>query len=114
MAILEAMASGLPLVATAVGDVPVVVIDGRTGILVPSEDVDLLAAAMVKLIRDSALRERLGNAARKLIEEEFSSERMAADYLRVYEGVAASGKIGTRNIPKSAAASSETNETKGR
>lgn len=114
MAILEAMASGLPLVATAVGDVPVAVLDGITGILVPAENVELLAAAMVKLIQDPALRERLGGAARKLIEEEFSAERMATDYLRVYEGVAASGKIGTRNIPKSAAASSETNETKGR
>ncbi len=53
MAILEGMASGLPLVATAVGDVPTVVRDGRTGILVPSENVESLAEAMVELLRDA-------------------------------------------------------------
>lgn len=114
MAILEGMASGLPLVATAVGDVPIVVLNSRTGILVPSEDVELLAAAMVKLIQNPVLRECLGDAARKLIEDEFSAERMTADYLRVYEGVAASGKIGTESIPKPAVTLSEANGTKGR
>ena len=114
MAILEGMANGLPLIATAVGDVPTVVLDDVTGILVPSEDVDSLAAAMDLLIEDSALRERFGDAGRKLIEEEYSSERMAADYLRIYEGVAGSGKLGTGSIPKFAVASSETKGTKGR
>lgn len=84
MAILEGMASSLPLVATAVGDVPTVVRDGRTGILVDSENVELLAAGMVRLLQDSALRGRLGRAARKLVEQEFSAERMAAEYLNVY------------------------------
>lgn len=114
MAILEGMANGLPLIATAVGDVPTVVLDDMTGIVVPSEDVELLAAAMDKLIEDSVLRERFGYAGRKLIEEEYSSERMAADYLRIYEGVAASGKLGTGSVPKFAVASSETKGTKGR
>jgi glycosyltransferase involved in cell wall biosynthesis len=91
MAILEGMASGLPLVATAVGDVPTVVRDGKTGVLVPSEDVAALAAGIVGLLRDRARREELGAAARRLIEEEFSAERMTADYLRVYEEAIASG-----------------------
>ncbi|MFI5072534.1 MAG: glycosyltransferase family 4 protein [Terriglobales bacterium] len=108
MAILEGMASGLPLIATAVGEVPVVVIDGRTGILVPSENVELLAAGMVKLIQDSSLRRCLGDAGRKLIEQEFSSNRMAADYLRVYEDVVADRKIDRRILPKSDLASSGT------
>ncbi|MBN9615844.1 MAG: glycosyltransferase family 4 protein [Acidobacteriales bacterium] len=85
MAILEGMASGLPLVATAVGDVPTVVREGSTGRLVPSENVELLAAAMVELLRDDSLRRRLGSAAKELIAEEFSAERMTANYLRVYE-----------------------------
>lgn len=85
MTILEAMASRLPLIATPVGDVPTVVLDNRTGVLVPTEDVESLASEVIKLLRDPALRERLGTAARKLIEEEFSAARMAADYLRVYE-----------------------------
>jgi glycosyltransferase involved in cell wall biosynthesis len=85
MAILEGMASGLPLVATAVGDVPTVVRDGVTGLLVPPDDVGRLATAMLELLRDAALRARLGAAGRHLIADEYSAERMAADYLCVYE-----------------------------
>jgi glycosyltransferase involved in cell wall biosynthesis len=90
MAILEGMASGRALVATAVGEVPNVVRDGVTGLLVPAEDEELLAAKIVELLRDSALRERLGTAARRLIEAEFSAERMTEDYLKVYEEAIAS------------------------
>jgi glycosyltransferase involved in cell wall biosynthesis len=85
IAVLEGMASGLALVATAVGAVPTVVVDGRTGVLVPAEDAGSLAAGIMKLLRDPAKRKRLGGAARQLIEEEYSSARMTMDYLRVYE-----------------------------
>jgi glycosyltransferase involved in cell wall biosynthesis len=92
MAILEGMASGRALVATAVGAVPTVVLDDVTGVIVPAEDEGLLANAITGLLRDSKRRERLGASARRLIEDEFSAERMTADYLRVYEGVVAEGK----------------------
>jgi glycosyltransferase involved in cell wall biosynthesis len=85
MAILEGMASGLPLVATAVGEVPTVVQNDRTGVLVAPDDVEGLAAAIAALLRDPARRKRLGAAARQLIEDEYSAERMTADYLRVYD-----------------------------
>ena len=85
IAVLEGMASGLALVATAVGAVPTVVVDGRTGVLVPAEDAGSLAAGIMKLLRDPAKRKRLGGAARQLIEEEYSAARMTMDYLRVYE-----------------------------
>lgn len=84
MAILEGMASGLPLVATAVGEVPTVVEDGRTGLLVPSEDVGALAAGIARLLHDPAERARMGTAARQRIREDYSADRMAEDYLRVY------------------------------
>jgi glycosyltransferase involved in cell wall biosynthesis len=84
MAILEGMASSLPLIATRVGDVPTVVLDGQTGVVVPPENAALLASAIVSLLRNPAQRKRLGAAARKLIEDEFSAKRMTADYLRVY------------------------------
>ncbi|HEY4379979.1 MAG TPA: glycosyltransferase family 4 protein [Acidobacteriaceae bacterium] len=84
MAILEGMASSVPLVATAVGDVPTVVQDGVTGLLVPSENTERLAAGILDLLRDHAKRERFGAAARKLVEDEYSAQRMTADYLRVY------------------------------
>jgi len=91
MAILEGMASSLPIIATPVGDVPAMVRDGHTGVIVPAENAALLASAIVALLRNPAQRERLGAAARKLIEDEFSAERMTADYLRVYQRAAHRG-----------------------
>ncbi len=91
MAILEGMASSLPLIATPVGDVPTMVHDGQTGVMVPPENAALLASAIVTLLRNPAQRERLGAAARKLIEDEFSADRMTADYLRVYKEAASRG-----------------------
>jgi glycosyltransferase involved in cell wall biosynthesis len=85
IAVLEGMASHRPLVATTVGAVPTAVLDGRTGVLLPPEDVEALASEIVSLLKDSPRREDLGAAARKLVEEKFSAERMTADYLRVYE-----------------------------
>lgn len=84
MAILEGMASGLPLVATSVGDVSSLVLDGQTGILVPSEEIELLADGIVKLLSDSDLRRRYSAAAKRLIEEEFSAKHMAMEYLSLY------------------------------
>lgn len=98
MAMLEGMASRLPLVATSVGEVPAVVVDGRTGLLVEPEKVVDLAAAILTLLRDAGLRKRLGDAARQMVEARFSAERMATDYLRVYEAAIAetSGSRGSR------------------
>jgi glycosyltransferase involved in cell wall biosynthesis len=92
MAILEGMASRLPLIATSVGEVPSVVLDGRTGALLPPNNTALLASAIVALLRDTVQRERLGTAARKLIEDEYSADRMTADYLRVYQEAASRRK----------------------
>ncbi len=61
MAVLEGMASGLALVATAVGEVPTVVEDGRTGVLVPAEDVEVLAAGIAELLRDPEKRRAAGS-----------------------------------------------------
>jgi glycosyltransferase involved in cell wall biosynthesis len=104
MAILEGMASGLPLVATDVGEVPTVVLAGRTGVLVPADDENLLAAGIVELLRDSAKRTRLGEAGRQLVEDEFSAGRMTTDYLRVYaEAIAPLKKGRDRRAEPSAA-----------
>jgi glycosyltransferase involved in cell wall biosynthesis len=104
IAILEGMASRLPLVATAVGEVPTVIQDGHTGVLAPAEDPESLAAAIIELLRDPAKRERLGFAARQLVEDEFSAERMTAEYLRVYENaIAAVAKGKERRVAPSVA-----------
>jgi glycosyltransferase involved in cell wall biosynthesis len=104
MAILEGMASRLPMVATAVGEVPTVVMDGQTGVLVPTEDVDSLAEGILGLLRDPARRTRFGAAARQRVEEEYSAARMTTDYLGVYtEAIAAVGKGRDAQIGTSAA-----------
>lgn len=112
MAILEGMASGLPLVATAVGDVPTVVLENCTGILVPSENIELLSEGMVELSQNSSLRKNLGATARKLIEEEFSAERMATDYLRVYDEAITSEKNNKLTTLDHSAGSSRKGDTK--
>ena len=93
MAILEGMASRLPWVASAVGDVPKVINDG-CGFVVPPGDIDLFAAKVIALLKDPAERLRLGNAARERVEKEFSSQRMTVEYLNVYRQVVADGDSG--------------------
>ena len=81
--IVEAMALGLPVVATAVGGIPDVVTDGECGRLVEPEDVDALAAALVELGRDPALRRKLGEAAVRRAEAfstAVASEKLVAVY----------------------------------
>ncbi|WP_055045631.1 glycosyltransferase family 4 protein [Devosia sp. A16] len=69
LSIIEAMASGLAVVATPVGAVPDIVRDGETGLLVPAGDVEALTAALTRLAEDKPLRERLGAAALQLHRE---------------------------------------------
>ncbi len=92
IAILEGMASGLPIVATAVGEVPTLISTGYTGMLVPPQKVDSIATAIMALLRSPEERRRLGAAARTRIKNEFSADRMTADYLRVYNEAIAQEK----------------------
>ena len=85
IALLEGMASGLPLVATAVGAVPSLVVDGETGLLVEAGSPELLSQAMLRLLPEVRARERSGRAGRDRVLAEFSAQRMAAEYLTVYQ-----------------------------
>lgn len=87
LAVLEAMAAGLPVVATAVGGVPEAVVNGLTGILVPPGDPKLFAQAIVRLIVDREMAFKMGEAGRKRVEELFSAEKMAEKTFHVYEEV---------------------------
>jgi len=81
---LEAMATGLPIVATAVGGNVELLDDGRTGRLVRSDDVNAMAHALLDDFTDPAAARRRGAAARAEVEERFSLERMVATYGDLY------------------------------
>ena len=86
--LLDAMACSKPIVGTRAGGIPEVVKDGETGILVSPRDHEALASALVKLLKDPALRERLGAAGRVRVCERFSAERMVLDTLKAYRRAA--------------------------
>jgi len=97
IAILEGMASSLPIIATAVGAVPTIVLNEKTGVLIPPEDVETMASEIVKLLTNPLQEQQLGAAAKKLIKDNFSAQRMTADYLRVYEQAIATKKQNAPN-----------------
>ncbi len=97
VALLEGMASGLPVVGTTAGEVPTVVQQGETGLLVPPGDADALAGAMLEVLRDNWLRVRLGKNARSLVEREFSGSRMAEEYREVYREALAPANLDARS-----------------
>lgn len=92
---LEAMAAGLPVVATAVGGVPELVSEGKTGFLVPRGDVDALAERLRVLLLNPERRLAMGAAGQVRAREEFSIERMVAAVAAVYDD-ALSGGTATR------------------
>jgi len=78
----EAMASGIPVIASRIGGLPFTVADGATGLLFESGNVDDLAAKIETLLDDRPLRERMGRAARKRFEEHFTWEKIIEKHYR--------------------------------
>lgn len=83
--LLEAMACGLPVVATAVGGIPALVQDGETGILVPPNDPGAMAAALARYIDDASLRAAHGAAGRHTIGAHYSMTAMVQAYASLYD-----------------------------
>ena len=90
--IIEAMGSGLPIIATAVGGTPELIRDGENGLLVPNEDDNALSAAMQRLIDDAALRDRLAAQARADALAGFSLDAMVDHTLAIYRRSLQGGK----------------------
>lgn len=97
MTILESMSFGLPVVATSVGGNPELVRDGVTGFLVPPKDPAAFTRAVVRLLRDSELRETMGLEGRKVIRTEFTLDTVARQYQELY--AATSNRTSSRNGP---------------
>ncbi len=83
--ILEAMATGLPVVATNVGGIPELVVNKQTGILVPPDEPEELAKAIVDLLRDKNTSREMGKRGRERIEKYFGLEKMLGEYDALYQ-----------------------------
>ena len=91
MCVLEAMAAGLPVVATRVGAIPEVV-DQQSGIVVEPRDAMTLAEAMLRLLQNPEAARAMGEAGRKRIQQKYSSDAMAQQYMNIYSQAVA-GKL---------------------
>ncbi len=84
--ILEAMATGLPVIATRVGGNAELVDENETGLLVPPADPEAMARGMIRYLEHPRLNSRHGNTARQKAEKSFSMDAMVSAYLQVYDG----------------------------
>lgn len=86
---MQALAAAKPVVSSAVGGMPEIVLDGETGILVPPQNPAAIVDALDKLLSDSSLRDKLGRNGQQRVKEKFSVENMVANTLAVYEKILA-------------------------
>ncbi len=87
-AVLEAMASGLPVIATRIAGNEELIVDGVTGMLVNAEDMDSLRAGLRKLLVDEKMRRQMGQASRQRVEQKYSWENVAHQYSEMLEKIA--------------------------
>jgi len=87
LSVMEAQAQGLAVIASDVGGLPTLVEDGKTGLLVPKENVERLAQAIIRLIENPQQRVALGESAHHFINKNFPFEKMIDQTLAVYEKV---------------------------
>lgn len=85
--IIEAMACGIPVIATAVGGIPEQVLDGQTGILVAPSDSAAMASAIEKILENPSLQKKMGDAGAQIAKEKYSQELQAKHYLDWYEEI---------------------------
>lgn len=90
--IIEAMACGIPVVATAVGGIPEQVVDGQTGILVAPGDSNAMASAIEKILTNPSLQKQMGDVAAQIAKEKYSQELQAKRYLDWYQDILSNAK----------------------
>jgi glycosyltransferase involved in cell wall biosynthesis len=87
--LLDAMAAGRPIVATTAGGIPEIVEDGLNGLLVPPRDHHALADAIVRALKNPAMRQQMGDAGLARVKERFTVERMVEQTADVYKRLVA-------------------------
>jgi glycosyltransferase involved in cell wall biosynthesis len=87
LVIVEAQACGTPVIATATGGIPEIILDGQTGLLTEPENPEDMAEKIFKLLNDKELRESISSAAMKNVKEKYSLDTMVHNYLEFYEQV---------------------------
>lgn len=92
MSVLEAMASGVPVVASAVGGLPELVADGESGLLVEPNDPEALAVAIARVVGDSELRMRFAAAAHERARRLFNPERWRQEHVDLYLSLLRNGR----------------------
>ncbi|MDD4607462.1 MAG: glycosyltransferase [Patescibacteria group bacterium] len=85
IALIEAMASGLPVIGTRVGGIPELIQDGETGLLVKSQSVEELSQAIIKLLDQPELSFKLGQQASQVVKQNFDIQKMVKAYKKIYE-----------------------------
>ena len=99
--IIEGMAAGKPIVATNGGGVPEIVVDGVTGILVPMNDADAMAAAICTILADSDRAAKMGIAGRQRVMQRFLVQHTADGVMRVFDEVLSTRRLKRRSKPTS-------------
>jgi glycosyltransferase involved in cell wall biosynthesis len=93
LSVLEAMALSRPVVASDVGGIPEMIVDGVSGLLVPPRDPVALAAAIVRLLEDHQLADLIGRAGHDLVHQRFCLEQMIASVEQIYDEGARAGRM---------------------
>jgi len=92
MVLLEAAATGLPIIGSRVGGIPECILDGRTGFLIPERDASALAERMSKLLENPVGRHQMGAAGRALVESRFNIDRQTAALEDFYDSLLGRGR----------------------
>ena len=87
VAAIEASSCSIPVIASNIGGLPEVVIDGKTGYLVPPGDAESIAEKIIKLIEEPSLRQRLGKGGRKCVVDHYEWECCASKHEGIYNDV---------------------------